>query len=141
MRGYGAGMASTIDDAKRGWRAFKDDEPGERFQHQHDRMQKQSRGMRIAHAAAGGLLTLAGIVLLFIPGPGLLVMLFGLALLAGLSKTLAKLLDRAEPPLRHQAQLMRRGWNHLAGAAKVGLGALALVALGAIGLGAYGLVT
>ncbi len=134
-------MASTIDDVKREWRAFKDDEPGARFQHQHDRMQKKARGVRIAQAAAGSLLTLAGVVLLFVPGPGLLVMVFGLALLAGLSSSLAKLLDRAEPPLRHQAQLMRRGWNHLAGSAKVGLVGLALVGLGAIGLGAYRLIT
>lgn len=133
-------MASTIDTVKREWRAFKHDEPGTRFQHQHDRMQKHSRAIRIAQAAAGTLLTLAGIVLLFIPGPGLLVMLFGLALLAGLSNALAKLLDRAEPPLRHQAKLMRRGWNHLAGAAKVGLVGVALVGLGAIGAGLYGLV-
>jgi hypothetical protein len=134
-------MASTIDNVKREWRAFKHDEPGVRFQHQHDRMQKKAHSIRIAQAAAGLILTIAGIVLLFVPGPGLLVMVFGLALLAGLSNALAKLLDRAEPPLRHEAQLLRRGWHRLAGSAKVGLAGLALVGLGAIGFGAYGLIT
>lgn len=133
-------MASTIEEVKREWRAFKHDEPGERFQHQHDRLQKRSRALRVGLAAAGIVLTLGGIVLLFIPGPGLLVVVFGLALLAGLSNALAKLLDRAEPPLRHEAKLMRRGWNHLPGAAKVGLVGVALVGLGAIAVGLYGLI-
>ena len=134
-------MASTIDDVKREWRAFKHAEPGARFQHQHERLQQHSRALRVGLAAAGIVLTLGGIVLLFIPGPGLLVTVFGLALLAGLSNALAKFLDRAEPPLRHEAQLMRRGWHHLAGPAKVGLAGLALVGLGAIGVGLYGLIT
>ena len=132
---------ASISDVKREWRAFKHDEPGVRFQHQHDRLQKQSHGLRVALAAVGIVLTLGGIVMLFIPGPGLLVAVFGLALLAGLSNALAKLLDRAEPPLRHEAQLLRRGWHRLAGSAKVGLVGLALVGLGAIGFGAYGLIT
>ena len=132
---------ASISELKREWRAFKHDEPGARFQHQHDRLQKQSKKLRVGLAAAGVVLTLGGIVLLFIPGPGLLVVVFGLALLAGLSNSLAKLLDRAEPPLRHQAQLLRRGWNRLSGAAKVGLVGLALVGLGAIGFGLYRLIT
>jgi len=134
-------MASTIDDVKREWRAFKHDEPGERFVHQHERLQKRSRGLRIGLAAAGIVLTLAGVVMLFIPGPGILVAVFGLALLAGLSNSLAKLLDRAEPPLRRQGQLLRRGWHHLTGAAKVGVAGLGVLGLAAIGLGGYGLLT
>ncbi|MGH8900507.1 MAG: PGPGW domain-containing protein [Egibacteraceae bacterium] len=37
---------------------------------------------RVAIAVVGGIITTAGIVLLFIPGPGLLVLLLGLAILA-----------------------------------------------------------
>jgi hypothetical protein len=131
---------ASISDVKREWRAFKHDEPGVRFQHQHERLQKRSRALRVGLAAAGVVLTVGGIVLLFIPGPGLLVAVFGLALLAGLSNALAKLLDRAEPPLRHEAKLLRRGWHRLAGPAKVGLAGVALVGLGAIGVGCYGLI-
>lgn len=37
---------------------------------------------RVAVAVVGGIITAVGIVLLFIPGPGLLVLLLGLAILA-----------------------------------------------------------
>ncbi len=132
---------SVIDRVKKEWRAFEHDEPGERFQHQHDRMQECSRALRVAQGIAGVLLVLAGIVMLFVPGPGLLVMLFGFALLAGLSRTLAKLLDRAEPALRRQGALMRRGWGHLTRAAKAGIATISAFGMGAIGVGLYGLVT
>lgn len=134
-------MPSTIATLKDQWRAFKHDEPGERFQRQHDRMQQCSHGLRVAQAIAGGILTLAGIVLLFIPGPGLLVMLFGLALLVGLSSTLASLLDRAEPALRREAARMHRGWRALTGAGKVGIGGASAPSASAVALGLYGLVT
>lgn len=85
----------------REWRAFRDDSPGERFEHHHERMRHQgTRAGAIARIAAGIVLLLGGILLLFIPGPGLLVMLFGLGLVGGESRTIARALDRGEPPVR-----------------------------------------
>ena len=46
------------------------------------RRQAITLARRTAVAVAGGTLTMAGIVLLFIPGPGLLVLLLGLSILA-----------------------------------------------------------
>ena len=93
------------------WHAFKQDEPGKRFVHQHERMQKEGRGLFVAMLALGIALLVGGVILLFIPGPGLLLIVFGLALVAGVSETLAKLLDRAEPPLRRVAARAQAWWK------------------------------
>jgi UPF0716 family protein affecting phage T7 exclusion len=89
------------------WQAFRADLPGERFRHHYDRSQQSSRPARIARALVGILLVAIGIVLLFIPGPGLLVALFGLALLSSQSHMLASALDRAEPRVRDFAGRVR----------------------------------
>jgi hypothetical protein len=137
---YGETMSGAIDEIKREWKAFKTDAPGKRFEHQHDRMKRANRGARIGLAITGALIVAIGIALLVLPGPGLLFVVFGLALLAGLSGTLARGLDRVEPKIRKQAKLMRRGWRQLSGAAKVGAGALGALGAAAIAFGAYHLI-
>ncbi len=82
------------------WHSFRADLPGERFRHHYERSQHMSHAARIARAAIGVLLVAIGIILLFIPGPGLLVGFFGLALLSSQSRALARVLDRVEPRLR-----------------------------------------
>ena len=82
------------------WHAFRADRPGERFRHHYERSQHTSRAARIARAVLGVVLVAIGIVLLFIPGPGLLVAFFGFALLSSQSHVLASALDRVEPRLR-----------------------------------------
>ena len=89
------------------WRSFKNDEPGKRFMHQRERMKQEGRGLAIALVALGILLLAGGFVLLFIPGPGLLLIVFGLALVAGVSSPLARLLDRTEPKLRRFGRRLR----------------------------------
>lgn len=131
----------TLADVKRDWRAFKRDEPGKRFQHQHERLQKKPTALRVAMAIGGVLLLALGVVLCFIPGPGVPLLVFGLALLAGLSSSLARALDRTEPVLRHQAKKLRRGWRGLSRASQILAGAVAVVGVAAIGLGAYRLIT
>jgi UPF0716 family protein affecting phage T7 exclusion len=89
------------------WHAFRADSPGERFRHHYERSQQTSHAARLARAAIGVALLAVGIVLLFIPGPGLLVGFFGLALLSSQSHALASALDRAEPRARHFAHRVR----------------------------------
>ncbi len=134
-------MASVMTSMKREWKAFKHDAPGTRFVKQHDRLQQRGTAAKCGLAIAGTVLLLGGIALLFVPGPGLLVIVFGLALLAGLSQRLARTLDRAEPPLRQRAKQARRGWQHLRIVEKVGVVALALVGVAAIGVGALRLLS
>lgn len=53
-----------------------------------------------ASIVAGIAVILVGVVLLPLPGPGMLVILFGAALMAGHSRAVARLLDRGERWLR-----------------------------------------
>lgn len=93
------------------WKAFKHDEPGHRFEHQHDRMKRAGRAWIVGTASIGAILLVGGVILLFIPGPGLLVSVFGLALIAGTSESLAKALDRAEPSIREKLREGKRSWQ------------------------------
>ncbi len=138
-RRYGSGM-SPLAEAKHQWRAFKHDKPGKRFQHQHDRLKEKGRGLRCGLAIAGIVLLAAGLALMVLPGPGIPLLVFGLALLAGLSGALARTLDRAEPVLRQEAKQLRRGWHRLSGGAKAGVCAVAVVGVTAVAFGAYRIV-
>jgi hypothetical protein len=50
-------------------------------------------------------------VMLFMPGPGVLVIFLGLAMFAGESKALAGWLDRLEPALRRKGKAAVAWWN------------------------------
>ena len=111
-----------------------DDPPGERFQRQYDRLQHRSPALRILIAIAGGLLVITGIAFLILPGPGLPLLIGGLGLLAGLSRSLARSLDRAEPAIRSLLHRVVQRWHRLTSYGK----ALSVAAVAAItgGIGA-----
>jgi hypothetical protein len=70
---------------------------GQRFRAHYDRLQQRPHMMRTLLAIGFGLLLLAlGLVMLVLPGPGLLVGFAGAALIGGESKTAAHLLDRMD---------------------------------------------
>jgi len=97
-------MSALADE----WHQFRADAPGERFGHHYDRACHSSKGARIARLVIGIALIAIGIALLVLPGPGLLVTLFGVALLSAQSKWLAHGLDRAEV-------WVRRVWRRFRG--------------------------
>ncbi len=107
------------------WHAFRDDSPGQRFCNHRQRMQQRGKAVRIGALALGGLLFAAGIAMLFLPGPGILFAVFGLALFAGHSGFLASRLDRAEPPMRRRARAIKRKWSALPRPAQAALIAIA----------------
>jgi UPF0716 family protein affecting phage T7 exclusion len=84
------------------WHRFRADSPGERFYNHYEHAQRAPRARRIAQLLVGIILVAAGIVLCFIPGPGLLVMVFGFALLSSMSRSIARALDRIELWLRRR---------------------------------------
>jgi hypothetical protein len=92
------------------WDRFVHSTPGRRFQERYRRMreQKGSALKRCLFVCGGILICLAGIVFLAIPGPGLLIIALGLALVAQESAALARLLDRAELKLRRLWKRLRR---------------------------------
>lgn len=77
-------------------------QPGRRFQERYRRMHAKNTGAwkRCAFFAAGIVLTLVGVFFLAVPGPGIPILVIGLALIAQESKSLARLLDRTEVRLR-----------------------------------------
>jgi membrane-bound metal-dependent hydrolase YbcI (DUF457 family) len=104
-------MASALADVKQEWRQFRHDEPGERFRNHRQRMKKKSRKHAAVSFALGVLLLAGGVVLLFMPGPGIPLIIFGLSLVATHSKSLSHQLDRVEPALRRTGRRLVRHWK------------------------------
>ncbi len=99
------------------WQDFKKSQPGERFEDFYRKRQadRSSRfpWKRILYVFLGIILSLGGVVLLGMPGPGLLVMALGLALVAGESLTLAKGMDKLELLLRDKSHQFKEWWTRL----------------------------
>lgn len=128
---------SILTRLRQHWTAFRDDAPGERFRHQYERMRRERAGLVVSAVVLGTLLVAFGVVLLFVPGPGLLLVVFGLALIASVSRPLATLLDRGEPIARRGARRVRTAWQSASVAAKLAA-SVALLTLGvAAALGLY----
>ncbi|HEU0035474.1 MAG TPA: PGPGW domain-containing protein [Kofleriaceae bacterium] len=122
-------MSGIVDH----WRAFRDDEPGQRFCNHFQRMRQQgSRAGRIVRISLGLVLMTAGVVMLVAPGPGLLGILFGLGLLGGESEKIASTMDRVEPSAREHGDAYKQWWKQQTRVVQVFLG-LAVVAVLAIG--------
>jgi len=82
---------------KRRLRKFTAAPRGQRFRAHYDRMQQRPHLVRTLLVVGSGLLLLAlGMVMLVLPGPGLLVGFAGAALIAGESRPAARLLDRID---------------------------------------------
>ena len=96
--------------AAHAWHEFRDAPPGTRFRRHHERVQHKSVAARAVYVVIGIVLVAAGIVMLFIPGPGILAMLFGIALIGGVSARIAERMDHAES--RTRAWWARRRARH-----------------------------
>ncbi len=116
-----------LEELKKSWRVFTKSRPGERFQRLYG-ARKEPRLYRILLTMVGVLLLVGGVVLLFIPGPGLLLIAFGAALIARESLWLAKRLDRLEPVLHKLGRKARSFWKKASTGARA-----AIVAAGVIG--------
>ena len=88
----------VLERIKEEWRRFAAEPPGERFERHYERKREQEQGAlgRAMWIVAGVLFVLAGIVMLFTPGPGLLAIGFGVTCLSRESRRLARGCDRAE---------------------------------------------
>jgi hypothetical protein len=128
---------AAMATVKREWQEFKRDQPGRRFQNQRRRMREGSKALMVAQISLGVVLIAGGAVLLVIPGPGIPLIVFGLAMLAGMSKRLATVLDRIEPSVRRVAIKARDTWRGLPLLAKIGLGVIAAVGVAAFGYAMY----
>ena len=125
------------EKARATWEEMKDDPPGERFQKHYERKkEEQDKGGRMKRWALCAGLILGGIVLMFIPGPAVLLFALAAALLAEDSLRIAKALDWLEVKVRAVIAWGERTWKRAGTAARAGIVLVALVVAGA---GAYGM--
>lgn len=124
------------------WKDFKASPPGKRFQSVHQRRAKRNgKGSAVkkwALISLGLLLTLAGIFFLAAPGPGTIVLALGLALLAGESMTVARLLDWLELKFRPLYLWGKQRWQKASPRTRLALMvSLSLLGLAAAAAGGY----
>jgi|SRR6185503_4839273 len=96
---------------KRGYREFKEDQPGTRFVHTNERWREQSKGSltTVLVFVVGAILIVGGLFLGFVPGmPGILFALLGSALIATRSLRMAIWLDWSEVKVRKAWQRCRQ---------------------------------
>jgi hypothetical protein len=100
-------VESLFQRLKEHWREFKKCPAGTRFEERYRRRHSRERSLREkALGMMGGLVVSgAGALMLFVPGPGLLVLFVGLVLIAQESRAMACALDWTE--LRGRALLQR----------------------------------
>ena len=91
-----------IKHLKQSWRRFKAGLPGRRFQQQFRLRQgfRSGAARKALFMAAGILIVAAGIFFLFVPGPGIIILLIGAVLIAQQSSLAARAFDRIEIRLR-----------------------------------------
>jgi hypothetical protein len=97
---------------KKDWKAFQKAPPGERFRRSYRDHKTESRlWARVATVALGLGLIVVGAIMLVIPGPGLLAVGLGGALIAREFRWAATALDWAEVTLRKGFRLGMRFWK------------------------------
>ena len=128
-----------LKSVKHSWYRFQADSPGRRFKQQFRRWRESGRTRltKVLFIAAGVLLIAIGILLLFIPGPGIPTILLGALLIAQQSWPLARALDRTEVRLRNLLMRSWRSWRAFSKARKVLLVVVALFVAGAVGIAAF----
>jgi uncharacterized protein (TIGR02611 family) len=129
---------ATVLGLEKVWQRLRQAAPGERFlglYQEHER-KRRNRWAKPLWFTIGALITVVGLVALPAPGPGMLVVALGLAILARESERVARAVDWLELRIRSMAKRGKAAWNRaslLGKVAVVGLlaGIIALVAVGA----------
>jgi hypothetical protein len=132
-------VTSLGESVRDEWRRFASDLPGHRFVRRHQRIQDKNSG-RAAIAARlvlGVLLVAGGVFLWFFPGPGWLLVFFGLAMFAGYWQGLARFLDKLEVSLRRLLASGRRFWARAPVLTKALVVVVASAMVAALGYGAW----
>jgi hypothetical protein len=130
-----------LNELKKSWKALKKERPGNRFQARYHHVQQSgSRRNRVLKLGAGIALTLAGVVLLLVPGPGSLLIAVGGAFLAEESLIAARLLDRLEVLLRKVFSAAKTKWRQFSTAQRLSCAGLFAALVGGAAWGAWSLL-
>ena len=124
------------------WRVLKNAKPGERFQDFH-RQREQSRRSpwkKPLVVGVGILISAAGAVMLFTPGPGIVMLLVGAGFLAQESILAARVLDWLEFRGRTLARWSMRLWKNSSLALKGVVLFVVALSAAAVGWGAFRLL-
>src|SRR4026209_693550 len=110
-----------LETIKCSWQRFKAAPPGKRFQQQFKRRHEVARTpLQKALVLGGGvLLTGVGILLFFLPGPGVLFGLLGAARIGQQSLTVARALDWTEIRIGKLRARNFGTWRHFSAAIKI----------------------
>ncbi|MEP7044902.1 MAG: PGPGW domain-containing protein [Dokdonella sp.] len=91
------------------WQAFRTQPAGKRFQQRYRRRTTRSGPLRkFAFMLAGLLLIALGVVMIVLPGPGLLAILLGAGFVAEESQFAARVLDRVDLWISRRIERWRR---------------------------------
>ena len=86
-----------FESIRRNWKRFKAEPAGTRFLSRHRRRASRSGLLRKTLVIAGGLVVIVlGVMMIVLPGPGLLAILLGAALIAEESEVAARAFDRVD---------------------------------------------
>ena len=131
-----------IARAKRSWRNFKKSKPGDRFQVRYYYRKQRGTGRlsRIFNIFLGSVLVIMSTLFGWAPGPGLVTLLIGLALIAGELFPVARFLDWSEVKLRKLARLAGKIWAGVPLVGRTLIVLLVLVLVAALVYGAYSLL-
>lgn len=92
------------------WKVFRQSLPGQRFRERYERMRALPRPVheRIARWVGGIAILVVGVVLIPLPGPGWLIVGFGVTMLAQESRPISGFCDRVEVRFRDAVARWRR---------------------------------
>ena len=92
------------------WQDFLKSQPGKRFQERYVRRQREGHGPSVKWLCmiAGLAVCACGVILLFIPRPGSLLLLIGAGMVAQESYVVSRMLDWLEVKARALVQRLRR---------------------------------
>lgn len=128
-----------IGRTKRSWRLFKSSKPGDRFQVRYYYRKQSSHGRsslsRIFTIVVGSVLVIVSAFFGWAPGPGMVTLVIGLAMVGGEFLAVARFLDWAEVRLRKLGWWARDVWK---GALPVGKALIVLAILACVAAFGYG---
>jgi hypothetical protein len=114
-------------------RRFRADGPGRRFLNHHERARAHRTWWKVAVRVGTGTLSIIwGIALWVLPGPGWLFVIFGLALLAGVSRRISRFMDAAEVRVRGLLGKAKRSWRRSSVAVKAAIIVATVAAAGGL---------
>ncbi len=130
---------AVSNQIERGLSEFRRYPPGERFQARFHRREGRRSGptMRLLLMTGGILLALVGVLMLAMPGPGLLAFLIGVSVVAQESLTAARMLDWLELRIRAVGCRMLSRWQKSSQGARLMAVLSALAVLVVLGYGSY----